>query len=272
MRKFNKKQKEIIKELREISENIGYSLKRRDCSWELYFECVDEFGFFNNAKQKAGLIIRNVRILDFPKEVFNLDKDMARIASYLTFDGHIYKDLSTFFYSSINIKDLEEFEKIIKRKFKISGKYYFNCGGIKKQTHCYYVFNKRLCNELVKIGIPSGEKVTQRFNVPKWIVDSKELTREYLRIAYLCEGSMKESNRTPRIQISTAKVGEMLDSGFEFMETLRIMLNKFNIETTPCNIMGNRIRKSDGKISKDIRFRIKIADNNKFIKNIGWLK
>ena len=33
-----------------------------------------------------------------------------------------------------------------------------------------------------------------------------------------------------------------------------------------------RIRKRDNKITKDIRFRIKTEDNDKFIREIGWLK
>ena len=50
------------------------------------------------------------------------------------------------------------------------------------------------------------------------------------------------------------------------------MLKYFDIKATKCYISGNRIRKRDNKISKDIKFRIKTEDNNRFINKIGWLK
>ena len=56
------------------------------------------------------------------------------------------------------------------------------------------------------------------------------------------------------------------------MNKLRLMLKKFNINTTNCHIIGRRLRKRDNKIKRDVRFRIKVRDNDKFIREIGWLK
>ena len=56
------------------------------------------------------------------------------------------------------------------------------------------------------------------------------------------------------------------------MNTLRKMLKKFNISSLECHLTKGRIRKRDNKITKDIRFRIKTEDNDKFIREIGWLK
>jgi len=50
------------------------------------------------------------------------------------------------------------------------------------------------------------------------------------------------------------------------------MLKYFDIRTTKCYISGNRIRKRDNKISRDIKFRVNIKDNHKFINKIGWIK
>lgn len=270
---MDKKQKGLIKQLRDLNKQFGHSPKRREITPELSWKCYKYFGSFNEAKKKAGLKLVNVKILDFPKEVFKIDKDMAAIASYLTFDGHLYKDLKGFMYSSKNIKDLKEFEKIIKRKFgNLREIYHLNSGrgGI---AHKVYFFNKTISEELFKLGVPKGDKSIQKFNVPVCISSSKELSREYLKIAFFCEGSFKEeAGRTPRIIFTQSKWEDILDSGLKFMNTLRMMLKKFDINTKECFITSKRIRKRDGKITRDIRFRVEIKDNNKFIKKIGWLK
>jgi len=201
---------------------------------------------------------------------FNVDKDLAKIVSYLTFDGHLYKDLSGFYLSSKNINNLKDFEKLIKNKFKFKGNYYLNNGGAwENKTHKFIVFNKEISKALFRLGVPKGNKTTQKFNVPKWISSSKEFSREYLKISFLCEGSNKEqSGRTPRIQINIAKDKNILNSGLIFMNTLRKMLRKLDINTTKCYISKERLRK-DNQISRDIKFRIDIKDNNKFINEIA---
>ena len=272
---MNKKQKEIITELKEISEKLRHSIKRRDCSYKLYTACVRYFGSFNKAKEKANLTTVNNRIINFKKDAFKKDEELAEIASYITFDGHLYNTLKCFYFSSKNVKDLKKFEKLIKKKFGIvSGKYYLNSGGQgKNKTHKYLIFNKKISQELFNLGVPKGDKVNQAFKIPKWIFCSKDLSKEYLKIAFFCEGCFKESkNRTPRIAINLAKTEEFIEDGINFMEELKQMLKYFDIKATKCYISGNRIRKRDNKISKDIKFRIKIEDNNRFINKIGWIK
>jgi len=272
---MNKTQKEVIKELREISKKLRHSIKRRDCSYRLYIDCVRHFGSFNKAKENANLITVNNRIINFKKNAFKRDGELAKIASYITFDGHLYNTLKGFYFSSKNIKDLNEFEKLIKKKFgKISGKYYLNSGGIgKNKTHKYVIFNKKISQELLNLGVPKGDKANQAFKIPKWIFYSKSLSKEYLKIAFFCEGCFKESKkRTPRISINLAKTEDFIDDGIKFMEDLKKMLKYFDIRTTKCYISGNRIRKRDNKISRDIKFRVNIKDNHKFINKIGWIK
>jgi intein/homing endonuclease len=268
---MKKEQKEIIKELKQSTKMLGHSPTRREVP-KLARQCCRYFGSFNRAKQLANLEVRCVRIVNLPVNAFKIDKDLARIASYLTFDGHIYNDLKAILYSSKNIEDLKDFEKIITKKFGIKGKYRLNSAGSSNQTHQFYVFNKRIATGLFNLGIPKGDKVIHPFLVPEWIKKNKELSREYLKIAYLCEGSMKEKRKNPRININVAKADEILSSGFQFMDELREMLFQFGIRSTECSAFGERVRKRDNKISKDIRFRIQTADNDKFIKEIGWLK
>ena len=267
---MDKPQKEIIKKLKQISAKMGHSPTKREVP-NLAAKCYKHFGSFNLAKKKACLSLKNVRFCDFSERAFKIDGDLAKIASYLTFDGHLYKDLSGFYLSSKDVKNLKEFERLIKKKFGINGKYYLDNGGAGMfKTHKFIVFNKELSKKLFELGIPKGDKCIQEFNVPKWILNSKNLSKDYLKIAFLCEGSNKEEpGRTPRIQINTAKSEDILDSGLRFMNTLRQMLKKFDINTTKCYICGKRVRKKDNKISKDIKFRIDINDNNKFINEIA---
>ncbi len=103
--------------------------------------------------------------------------------------------MSGFTFSSKNLKDLQEFEKIIKRKFGLKGKIYPNSAGVKKTVHQFFTFNKKISTWLFELGVPKGDKVTQKFNIPIWITSSKELSREYLKIAYFCEGSNKENRK-----------------------------------------------------------------------------
>lgn len=266
--------KETMNELKRKSKEAGHSIKKRDCSYELYISCVKNFGSFNNAKREAGLEIKNKRIDKINKHSFVKDRDLVMIVSYLTFDGHIYKNEKAFYYSSKNINDLKKFERIIKRKFGVLGKYYLNNGGATDvKTHKYIIFSKLLSRELINLGTPKGDKANQSFKIPSWIITSQDLSKEYLKIAFFCEGSFKdELKRKPRISIGMSKTEKFLDSGINFMNNLKKMLDTFDIKTTKCYITGNRIRKKDNQLSRDIRFRINSKDNNKFIKKIGWLK
>lgn len=264
--------KKVILDIISASRKLGHSPNRREIPL-LAEKCYRYFGSFNKVKLKAGLSIKNVRITKFPKNAFKLDKDLASIASYLTFDGHLYKNLRGLMYSSKNINDLKQFEKVVNRKFGLRGEYSLFSAGSRKQTHKILFFNKKVCEFLFKKGIPKGDKVIQEFRVPNWIYSSKDFSREYLKIAFLCEGSFKEEKgRTPRILFTTAKQIEILNSGIKFTNQLRAMLKRFGIDTHKEYITGRRIRKRDGKVTTDIRFRVKTLDNNKFISEIGWLK
>lgn len=95
---MNLVQKEIISKLKEIANKTGHSPTKRDIP-SLAMKCYLHFNLFNEAKILAGLSVKNVKHKIFPKEAFELDKDMARIVSYLTFDGHLYKNLSGLMFS-----------------------------------------------------------------------------------------------------------------------------------------------------------------------------
>lgn len=264
---------EVVLQLQRSAQALGHSPQRREIP-SLAMKCYNEFGSFNKAKIEAGLDIKNKKIDKFPKRAFELDKDLAAIISYITFDGHLYKNFRGLFYSSKNLSDLQEFEKVMRRKFGFKGNYHLNNSGSRKQTHVIYFFSKRVCEFLFKIGVPKGDKAIQVFDVPLWIQESKEFSREYLKIAFLCEGSLeREEGRNPRISFIQAKEINIIDSGLNFMSTIKSMLNKFEIKTGKSGISKlSRVRKRDNKMTKDIKFRIRTSDSNRFISEISWLK
>lgn len=111
---MNEIQKEILAKLQEKSKLLGRSIRKRD-DLALAMRCYNHFTSFNEAKLMAGLTIRNVKKISFPKNAFDLDLDAVRIASYITFDGHLYNNLSWFMFSSKRIEDIENFTDIIRK-------------------------------------------------------------------------------------------------------------------------------------------------------------
>ena len=142
------------------------------------------------------------------------DVDLVKIVSYLFFDGHLYKTLKCFYFSSKDIKPLKDMEKIVKRKFNISGKFYYNDGGAGRvKTHKYRVFNKKICIELEQLGVPAGSKTITSYLIPRWVLSNKKFALEFVRVAYFCEGSMKERRKNPRISFNINKGEFLLKNG-----------------------------------------------------------
>ena len=195
-----------------------------------------------------------------------LDKDLVKLSSYLTFDGHLAEDLKCFYLSSKNKETLSNFEKIVYRKFKIRGRIEEgeSYGGSCK----YRVFNKEICMFLEETGVPRGCKVIKNFLIPSWIKNNKGFSREYLRIAFDCEGSIW-FEKQPKIRFGICKSEDILNNGFQFLEEMKFMLSKFNINSTKTwLIKGNR--RKDGNITKGLYFKIKQNSLKQFAEEIGF--
>ncbi len=266
---MNNTQKEIIRELKNISKKIGHSPRKREVP-KLASKCYQHFRSFNLAKKTAGLEIVNVRISSFPQNAFKLDKDLVTIIAYLTADGHLYKDLKGFYFCSKDKKSLKKLSNIIYNKFGLSGKYVSGTGH--GESYKYLVFNKSVTLFLKNKGAPAGNKMFVPFDVPEWIKKNKEFVKEYLKIIFYCEGSKyKQSKNTERIKINFNKSKRLLKDGLKFMESLKDLLSGFEIETT--NIWASESNKrKDGEMTNQINFQIKSKSNNTFINKIGWIK
>lgn len=92
------------------------------------------------------------------------DRDLAKLVSYLTFDGHLSEDLKCFYLSSKYKEVLSNFEKLVYKKFKIEGRIEKGTGH--GESYKYRIFNSEACKFLCKIGVPKGNKVLKQFLIP----------------------------------------------------------------------------------------------------------
>jgi|SRR3989344_1329741 len=266
------KKEDIIKELMSISKRLNKSPGRREVPNKLYFNCVKEFSSFNNAKLKAGLSTIKRKCDPLHKGFLKLDERLVRIVSHLTFDGHLSKRLNAFHFSSNNREELEKSRGDVYYKFNIGVFKIEKGNGYRNNVLKYWYFNASLCKFLHSVGVPKGSKVLTKFDVPQWIKDNKEFAREYLKIAYFCEGSRyKHSKNTESIKLNLNKSERLLEDGLKFMHSVKYLLSQFDIHTTNVWITKGNIRK-DEEITKVMNFKIKANSFNKFINQIGWLK
>lgn len=264
---------EIINELISIGKNLDKSPGRRDIPIKLYKNCCIYFGSLNKAKQKTGLKIFRRKCNPLPKKAYKLTKNLVKIVSYLMFDGHLYKDLKGFYLSSKEIEPLKDFEKSVIDQFGIKPYYRFNTAGSHKQTHKIFVFNVKASKFLNKIGVPKGDKVITEYKIPSWIKNNKFFSREFLKIAFYCEGSKyKASKNTEVIKFNMYKESNLINNGLIFMNSFKHMLNSLGINTSRIFVYKGNFRKSDSKTSKELRIMIRSAYTNKFIREIGWFK
>lgn len=194
------------------------------------------------------------------------DKDLVKLVSYLTFDGHLAEDLKCFYLSSKNKHTLLDFKEIVHRTFKINGRIEEGMGF--GESYKYRVFNKDACKFLEKIGVPKGSKVLKNFLIPKWIVEDKEFSGEYLRIAFDCEGSIWFENK-PKIRFGVCKSEQLIENGLIFLEQMKMMLKTFEINSTETwLIKGNQRR--DGNKTKGLYFKIKQDSIKSFANEVGF--
>lgn len=266
--------KEVIIDLRYISKKLEKSPGRRDIPIHLYKNCCKHFGSLNKAKEIAGLSIFKRKCKPLTKKSMKFSKELAKIVSYLTFDGHLHKDLKGFLLSSSKLKVFNDFNNLVNKQFNI------NFFKIQEVRHWGYIsyniryFNTKVSKFLYLIGTPKGDKMITKFDVPCWIRKNKRFSKEYLKIAYYCEGSIcKHSKNSYRIDFNINKCEEILDDGLKFLESMKEMLYSFGIKTTKTYIMKREYkREKDSKITRLLRFNIKPESTDKFIKEIGWLK
>lgn len=201
--------------------------------------------------------------LKFP---IKLNTYIAKLVSYVTFDGHLSGDFGQIFLSSKDLDFLDKFKNMLRDKFNMNGKFE-ECRDGFGLSYKYRIFNRNLCRILFLAGAPKGNKSKVKFDVPYWISEVKEFSREYLRIAFDCEGTVtRDKSGYPRMRIGIVKDGELVEDGIKLMESMKKMLSGFGIETTKIwTKKGSNI--SDGI---GIVFAIKTKSFKEFGKHINF--
>lgn len=196
-----------------------------------------------------------------------LDKSIVKIISFLTFDGHLMKDLSGFYFCSKQLDTLQIFEEIAKDKWGLRGQVERGKGyGISYKLR---FFNKTVAKQLFELGAPKGNKVLSAFSVPVWIKQNKEFSKEYLRTAFDCEGSVWGEKNRICVRFGIFKKAALLAELMTFIDELKDMLNQLGIKTTKGWLMKGNIRK-DGQITKGVYFKIKQSSLDDFAKQGGF--
>lgn len=195
------------------------------------------------------------------------DIDAVKIISFLTFDGHLMKDLSGFYFCSKQRETLKTFENLLYTKFKLRG--YLEKGTGHGESYKLRFYNAILSKALYSLGAPKGNKVLTNFSIPAWIKNNNLFCKEYLTVAFDCEGSIwKESNRFC-IRFGIFKNEKLISSTISFIADLKDMLNRLGVQTTKPWLMNGSFRK-DGIATKGVYFKIKQNSLPAFAKNIGF--
>lgn len=264
------KKEEIIEQLKYYENKLGKSPGRREISFNLNKRCIETFGSLNKAKSTAGLKVCRRQCLRITKKSMKHSKELVRIISYITGDGHLHKDLKGFLLSSRDFNTLELFRRDVKKQFNVDvSKIETSNGNRYGESYQYRYFNKSIAKFLYSIGTPKGDKVITKFDIPKWIKNNKMFIREYIKILFYCEGSRSKENK---IRFSMSKANVILEDGKNFMNSLIIGLNRLNIKTTNLWLTKLKRRNKDNREMTYMNFQLKQAFVDKFIKDVGWLK
>jgi hypothetical protein len=196
------------------------------------------------------------------------DKDLAKIVSYLTFDGHLAEDLKCFYLSSKDMAMLSDFDDLIHKKFQIKGRLEKGTGF--GESYKYRVFSREVCRFLERAGTPKGCKINKIFLIPEWIKNNQEAYYNYLKAAFECEGGFwLESKKYPIVRFGLNKNEGLAVNGEEFLIEMKRLLLNLDIKTSNVWVAKGNIR-SDGIVTKSFRFTIRQPSIERFLDMFGF--
>lgn len=197
------------------------------------------------------------------------NENLAKIVSFLTFDGHLRKDLKMFEFTSGNRFLLYEPKKLIENEFGIRGVFRKITKHNYGTSYSYRISNRPFSRILYLFGTPVGNKVLVPFSVPPWISNNKDFSKVYLQTAFDCEGSAWKEGRSIKIRFRIHKAKNLIKNGIRFLEEIKSMLSNFDIKTSKI-WMGHGNYRKDGIETKYLCFNIINEDIPVFKKEIGF--
>lgn len=180
--------------------------------------------------------------------------DLAAIAADLMTDGHIavrnyYKSKKYSYVSffSDDVSELKRFKARIKKIFKLNGnirEWGYRENGRSKGC---IIADARLARLLECCKIPGGDKVSQKYGIPRWVMTGeKEIKRSFLRRSFTCEGSISRGNDGRwDIRYTMYKFQKLSSNTISYLKSLRKLLKEFNIKTYEPSLNQEYIRAKD---------------------------
>jgi len=134
------------------------------------------------------------------------------------------------------------------------------------QVNCAY-----LGRILSLLGAPIGNKTKTAFNVPKWILTTKNLKKRFLQALLedeLTTIKIERCNYSVRPRLKLAKRGELIPNLRGFMQQVREAIESFGVE---CSNISKPVS-GNGTISQELYFHIRSNKRNilKFKGEIGF--
>ena len=198
-------------------------------------------------------------------------KELAGLVADIMGDGNLQGYPKwRFDFCSKSKETLNIFGEKIYSNFNINGKIRNCTTNIFGVSYLYGVNCKRLSKSLYYIGVPSGEKVTQGFKIPNWILEDKEYFREFISRLFICEGSVDYS--APSVKLGMSKIIPLLNDGFYFFNQIKDnLLFHFNIKTMRIYSEKPRKTRKDNQLTSRIILKIKRqSELIKFLNEINY--
>lgn len=136
------------------------------------------------------------------------------------------------------------------------------------------VGNAALTRILSLCGVPNGDKMIKKFNIPSWILKGqKKIQSEFLRRSFTCDGSISYNKNCERweIRYQMHKADSILENCRDYLNRMKKMLKKINIFSTSVFTSETHIRNKDKLLIRGLEFKIyKPKSILNFGKNIGF--
>jgi len=231
---------------------------------------------------------KNKKIIKTKKQVDKFFKDidkekakiLAQIIGFCMGDGHISFTKPTInreiFPLAIFVGFKEDMEKL-KQDISELG---FNSYLIKRYNNFYQLNSKGIfARILISSGCPTGDKVSKKFMIPKWILNTdKNIKSHFLKGLFGAELSKTRIHHYNHRDIrpftfAQNKTKELKKDFKKYLRQLKKILKELDINTNNIKIKDKIIRKKDNKQTIEGAFDITNSRINliKFLSQIGYI-
>jgi hypothetical protein len=198
---------------------------------------------------------------------------IAGLVADLIADGHLQAEPKwRMDFTSKSKRELLRFGEEIRKLFGIKGKLRRCEYNQYSKSYNFGLNSAPLARIFFLLGVPSGDKVLKKFDIPKWIKDDKECFRNFCKRIFTCEGTImhERSRKIPQIRLEFWKSKKLFSEGLNFVWGMcKLMDHYFRISSTITFPKNRNIRK-DKKITRPIKIYILNKNVIRFYNEIGF--